>query len=90
MSSVSQVIQIPSAASGIEQQQHFSVSEIAARWSVSEDTIRRLFEHEPGVLVIEQPRGRFSRRRYRTLRIRAAVMERVHRRQSVVNSETRG
>jgi hypothetical protein len=60
-------------------EQHFSVAEVAERWNLSEDTVRRLFENEPGVLVIEPPRGRFSRRRYRTLRIPESVMERVHR-----------
>ena len=54
MSSVSQqVIEMPSAATAMEQ--HFSVAQLAQRWSVSEDTIRRLFEHEGGVLVIEPP-----------------------------------
>jgi transcriptional regulator GlxA family with amidase domain len=84
MSSVSQqVIEMPSHPAAMEQ--HFSVAQLAQRWSVSEDTIRRLFEHEAGVLVIEPPRSRFSRRRYRTLRIPASIAERVHRRLSVVN-----
>jgi transcriptional regulator GlxA family with amidase domain len=66
-------------------ERHYSVAEIAERWSLSEDTVRRLFEHEPGVLVIEPPRGRMSRRRrYRTLRIPAAVVDRVHRTHLVV------
>lgn len=59
--------------------QHFSVAQIAERWGLSEDTVRRLFENEPGVLVIEPPRGRFSRRRYRTLRIPESVVGRVYR-----------
>jgi hypothetical protein len=63
---------------------HFTPAGIGAAWGLSADTVRRLFEREPGVLVIEPPRGRFSRRRYRTLRIPAAVVERVHRRLSVV------
>ena len=69
---------------------HFSVAQVAERWGLSADTVRRLFVHEPGVLVIEPVRGRFSRRRYRTLRIPESVAERVHRRLSVVNSGTRG
>jgi hypothetical protein len=48
---------------------------------VSGDTIRRLFEREPGVLVIERARSR-NARHYRTLRIPESVAERVHRRLS--------
>lgn len=54
---------------------HFSVAEVAERWGLSSDTVRRLFEREVGVLIVEPPRGRFSRRRYRTLRIPAAVVD---------------
>ena len=71
------VFQMPSQTASAEQ--HFSVAEIAERWSLSEDTVRRLFENEPGVLVLEPSRSRFSRRRYRTLRIPESVVERVHR-----------
>jgi transcriptional regulator GlxA family with amidase domain len=68
-------------------EKHFPVSEIAQAWDISEDTVRRLFEREPGVLIIEPAPGRVSRRRrYRTLRIPAAVVDRVHRRLSIVNS----
>jgi hypothetical protein len=69
---------------------HFSAAQIAEAWGVSIDTVRRLFEHEPGVLMIEPPQTRFARRRrYRTLRIPASVAERVHRRLSVVNEKGR-
>jgi hypothetical protein len=63
------------------------VAEIAEAWGLGADTVRRMFEKESGVLVIEPTAGRFSRRRrrYRTLRIPASVAERVHRRLSVVN-----
>jgi hypothetical protein len=71
-------------ASGASLEQHFSVAHVAKRWGLSEDTVRRLFENEPGVLVIEPPRGRFSRRRYRTLRIPESVIERVHKTHLVV------
>jgi hypothetical protein len=62
--------------------QHYTVAEIASFWKLSEDTIRRLFEREPDVLVIESPKPRYGRRRYSTLRIPDFVVERVHRRQS--------
>jgi hypothetical protein len=58
---------------------HYSVEEIAETWHLSRDAVRRIFDGEPGVLVIEN-RGAFRKRRYRTFRIPAPVVERVHRR----------
>ncbi len=59
-------------------QRHLSVSELAAFWNVSEDTIRRLFLTEPGVIVLHRPRRRT--RTYRTLRIPEHVAQRVYER----------
>jgi hypothetical protein len=61
---------------------HFSVAEIAELWNLSQDFVRRLFEKEPGVLVIGAERPRGQKRRYSTLRIPEFVVERVHRRMS--------
>ena len=58
---------------------HYSPAQIAELWSLSVDTVRKIFENEPGVLVIEGSVGRYRRRRYRTLRIPENVVERVHR-----------
>lgn len=69
---------------------HYSPAQVAEAWGVSTDTVRRMFQDEPGVLVIEPTPLRYSRRRYRTLRIPASVADRVHRRLSVVNEGTRG
>ena len=65
-------------------ERHYSPAELAELWGLSVDTVRRLFEREPGVLVIDRARTRhYGRgRRYRTLRIPASVAERVHRRMS--------
>ena len=59
-------------------ERHFSVEELAELWNMSEDFVRRLFLHEPGVVVFyrQQP----GRRVYRTLRIPESVALRVHRR----------
>jgi len=57
-------------------EKHLSPQEIADSWALSVDTVRRLFEKEPGVLVIERQRNRG--RRYRTLRIPQSVASRVH------------
>jgi hypothetical protein len=59
-------------------EQHFTPEELGTRWGLSGDTVRRLFQDEPGVLVIERA-GKRSRR-YRTLRIPESVALRVHRR----------
>lgn len=60
-------------------ERHYTVDEIAKLWKLSRDKVRRLFENEPGVLVLEN-RSAFSKRRYRTLRIPESVAERVYRR----------
>ena len=62
-------------------ERHFSPAELAEAWNLSADTIRRLFENEPGVVVFENP-ARSSSRRFRTLRIPESVAERVHHRLS--------
>ena len=76
------VLEMPPETASMEK--HFSVAQVAERWGLSEDSVRRLFEKEPGVLVIEPARSRFGRRRYRTLRIPESVVERVHRTHVVV------
>jgi hypothetical protein len=63
------------------QERHYSVPEIAETWNLSREVIRKLFEGEPGVLVIGNDSSR-SKRGYHTLRIPVSVMERVHRKLS--------
>jgi len=64
-------------------ERHYSPDELGAIWNLSPDTVRRLFEREPGVLVIEHTRAG-ARRRYRTLRIPQSIALRVHRRMTTV------
>ncbi len=52
-----------------------TVLEVAERLKVNDETVRRLFLDEPGVLVICFPRR--GRRVYRTLRIPESVFQRV-------------
>jgi len=59
-------------------QKHFSVAELAHAWKLSENTIRRMFENEPGVLKWGTTESRFKRR-YTTLRIPETVVLRVYR-----------
>jgi transcriptional regulator GlxA family with amidase domain len=59
-------------------ERHFSVEELSTLWGMSDDFIRRLFLHEPGVMIF--CRHRPGRRVYRTLRIPESVALRVHER----------
>jgi hypothetical protein len=59
---------------------HYTVAEVAERWQLSDDSVRKLFEREPGVLAIGEARSTGRKRRYLTLRIPVEVLERVHRR----------
>jgi hypothetical protein len=52
-----------------------TVAEVAERLKVDDETVRRLFLNEPGVVVICFPRR--GRRVYRTLRIPDRVFQRV-------------
>lgn len=62
-------------------ERHYSPDELAVIWSLSADTVRRIFEREPGVLIIEQTKST-AKRRYRTIRIPESIAQRVHRRLS--------
>lgn len=57
---------------------HFRVSELADQWHVSDDTIRRVFRNEEGVIkLVQQKKGK---RRWIMLLIPKSVAERVYRR----------
>jgi len=58
---------------------HYTPSELATEWGLSVDTIRRLFDEEPGVLKIGNPSPWIRRRRI-LIRIPFDVVQRVHRR----------
>ena len=62
-------------------ERHFSPAELAEVWRLSEDTVRRIFEREPDVLIFENP-DKASDRRRRTMLIPESVAERVYRRLS--------
>jgi len=60
-------------------ERHYSVADLAQLWNLSEKTIRRMFENEPGVLQWGGKETR-SKRAYTTLRIPETVALRMHRR----------
>jgi hypothetical protein len=64
-------------------ERHFSVAEIAEIWQLSRDAVTKLFQNEPGVLVLGDTNPRRRKRKYLTLRISQSVLERVHGRYSL-------
>jgi len=71
-------VEVPSAAAGLFEEKHYAPAELAARWSLGPDVVRKLFLDEPGVVVLGGAEK--GKRQYRTIRIPASVAERVHRR----------
>lgn len=78
-SSSSGMIVRPAKAGAPETERHFTVAELSRRWFFSQNTIRRLFNSEPGVVRIARPRTR-TKRGYTSIRIPERIAERVHRR----------
>jgi hypothetical protein len=67
-------------ASGVPAiERHYTVAELSKLWLFSENTIRRLFSAEPGVVRIARQGTRFKRG-YTSLRIPERIALRVHRR----------
>jgi hypothetical protein len=78
MATATKLVQVPQReAESRMYERHYSPGELGELWNLSADTVRRMFEREPGVLVFENP-VRSSSRRSRTLRIPASVAERVY------------
>jgi hypothetical protein len=65
-------------------ERHFTIQEIAVMWSVSDNTARRTFCDEPGVLSFGSEERLYKRGR-KILRIPESVLLRVHRRLRAVN-----
>jgi predicted transcriptional regulator of viral defense system len=59
----------------MQEQEYLTVDEVAKMLKVSRDTVSRRFEKEPGVIDLGTPE-RLHKRRYRVLRIPAAVLNR--------------
>ena len=60
------------------EERHFTISELAEMWNLSEEFIRQLVRDEPG--VTEWVRQAPGKRRYRVLRVPASVADRLYRR----------
>lgn len=57
-------------------ERHYTPAEVADLWRLNVETIRRLFQNEPGVMVLQGP-VRKGKRPYKTIRIPYRVLERV-------------
>ena len=60
-------------------ERHYAPSEVAELWNLDVETIRRLFQNEPGILVLQSPVKK-GKRPYTTIRIPHSVLERIHKR----------
>jgi hypothetical protein len=60
-------------------ERHYTVAELSKLWFFSENTIRRLFTKEPGVVKVARPQTR-AKRGYTSMRIPEGIAQRVHRR----------
>jgi hypothetical protein len=54
----------------------YTVAEVAVLTGFSRQTITRMFEREPGVIVLKRPETK-HKRSYRSIRVPRAVYERV-------------
>lgn len=61
----------------------YSIKELAFHWNISDESVRRMVEEEPGVLIFKiQQTGR---RTYRNIRVPGKVAIRIQNRMTVVN-----
>jgi hypothetical protein len=64
-------------------ERYYTVREVASILNLSDDKVRRMFQDEPGVLIIGDEKTRLKRK-YLTLRIPESVLQRVLKRLSNV------
>jgi hypothetical protein len=60
-------------------ERHYTVDEVAEMWSLSRESVRKMFLSEPDVLKIARPGSRYKRS-YVTMRIPESVLNRGYRR----------
>jgi AraC-like DNA-binding protein len=72
-------IEIHAASETFEK--HYSINEISQLWGLSQKTVRRIFEKEPGVIELANPGSR-HKRTYVTRRVPESVLRRVYRKLS--------
>jgi hypothetical protein len=70
------------SSTGFENERHFKLSELAATWGLSVETIRELFADDPRVVKVPSASGPPGRHRYCTVRIPSSAAARLHKRVS--------
>jgi hypothetical protein len=68
-------------ANRLFEEQHYTPAHLGKIWGLSDDTIREIFQNEPGVLC-RGDNGTRRKRKYITMRIPESVAMRVHARLS--------
>ena len=63
-------------------EKHYTVAQIAELWGWSDDTVRRTFRNEDGVIAIMHPERR-GKRPYSKLSTPESILVRVHERLTV-------
>jgi hypothetical protein len=66
----------------LDPQYCYSTKELAFRWNLSAETLRRIFLKEPGVLIFRNQQA--GKRIFRTMRIPGSVAIRVKNRMTVM------
>lgn len=61
---------------------HYRPKDLAKLWGITESTVRRLFQGEPGVLKFGRAGRRDGKRDYMSIRIPESVARRVHQERS--------
>ena len=64
--------------------QNYTIQELASEWGLSDETVRKMFENEPGVLRIGKAVSRRNHRRYVSIRIPEEIAQRVMKRHSEI------
>ncbi len=59
-------------------ERHYSPKELAELWGFNPTTVRRMFEDEPGVLMVGKSQRHDGKRDYVSMRIPESVALRVH------------
>jgi AraC-like DNA-binding protein len=65
-------------------ERHYTLLQVAELWGWSDETVRRVFRDEPGVLRTALPSLRTRKRQNFALRIPESVLVRVHERLTTV------
>lgn len=73
-------VQAPAPVAVLAIERHFSVQEVAELWGISDESVRRMFEDQPGVLKLSIPRLVQNRKHkpHVRLSIPLSVLTRLH------------